>query len=542
MKKASKILAVILSLAMVFSVFGVGATASDGSAPKDLRFAKTLSKVVTDVLQGIIGGVSLMFRDPGLAKKSEYTHTPVFEGTGGFATEPTADKWLAGYGSASLIPDDLDTGGYHLAGSFGWFKGNIANGSTTDQRIYVEALDAGDGWVLFCAMDGFAITEPTTDRVRAAVKEAFDGTDAEIKAVNITCTHTHHALDFCGLGDGLSNLFSYNILHFGSSKGYDSVDARLLEILKTKTVESAKTAIESARYGELYYGAADASDILYDKQKPIVFDPNINVIKFVPDDGSSEIWLINAGVHPTTIDRSTMDVSADFPGYMVDYAKETYGADVAFYQGAQAAMTKDTGPLGIPAGADDYEVARVYAHELVDRAASVDIGSAERVAPILNMAYGYTQSKVTNNIMVLGGKLRLINSNFCKEKLSYYVCTEVGYCELGDNIAIALIPGEMSPEIMYGGVASAEESWSGEGWEYPAINTLVGGRKLLCFGLTNDELGYIVPDNDFAPEFAQFFADMLGDRNKHYEEVMSCGRETASTLTQAYIDLIGSVH
>ena len=47
---------------------------------------------------------------------------------------------------------------------------------------------------------------------------------------------------------------------------------------------------------------------------------------------------------------------------------------------------------------------------------------------------------------------------------------------------------------------------------------------------------------DFAPEFAQFFADMLGDRNKHYEEVMSCGRETASTLTQAYIDLIGSVH
>ena len=70
MKKASKILAVILSLTMVFSVFGVGATASDGSAPNDLRFAKTLSKVVTDVLQGIIGGVSLMFRDPGLAKRS----------------------------------------------------------------------------------------------------------------------------------------------------------------------------------------------------------------------------------------------------------------------------------------------------------------------------------------------------------------------------------------------------------------------------------------------------------------------------------------
>ena len=76
--------------------------------------------------------------------------------------------------------------------------------------------------------------------------------------------------------------------------------------------------------------------------------------------------------------------------------------------------------------------------------------------------------------------------------------TEIGYMEIGDNLAFALIPGELAPEIAFGGACEAKDSWLGKDWNYPSMQDIVGkDRKLMVFGLTNDQIGYILSDNDY---------------------------------------------
>ena len=43
----------------------------------------------------------------------------------------------------------------------------------------------------------------------------------------------------------------------------------------------------------------------------------------------------------------------------------------------------------------------------------------------------------------------------------------------------------------------SKDSWIGEDWEYPSMRDIVGGRKLMVLGLTNDQIGYITADNNY---------------------------------------------
>jgi hypothetical protein len=62
-------------------------------------------------------------------------------------------------------------------------------------------------------------------------------------------------------------------------------------------------------------------------------------------------------------------------------------------------------------------------------------------------------------------------------------------------------------------------------------------------GLCNDAIGYIVPDNDYAP----FIADSLwntdmgkklwGEYHRHYEEMLSAGSTAGSSIMTALNDL-----
>jgi hypothetical protein len=109
------------------------------------------------------------------------------------------------------------------------------------------------------------------------------------------------------------------------------------------------------------------------------------------------------------------------------------------------------------------------------------------------------------------------------------VITEVGYMELGNKIGIALIPGEISPEILWGGVTTKEQSWTNTSWDYAPMKDMAKVEKLLCFGLNNDQVGYILPDNDFRSLFTE------------NEEINACSLKSGSIITSAFESLVSSV-
>ena len=110
--------------------------------------------------------------------------------------------------------------------------------------------------------------------------------------------------------------------------------------------------------------------------------------------------------------------------------------------------------------------------------------------------------------------------------------SEIGYMEKGTDIAVALIPGELEASIAFGNGLSKDEAWRGEDWKYDSMQKIVGeDRELLVFGLCNDQMGYIVPTNDYMP--------MLWEDSKSIEFV-SLGSQTAITIIEEFISLVKS--
>jgi hypothetical protein len=110
----------------------------------------------------------------------------------------------------------------------------------------------------------------------------------------------------------------------------------------------------------------------------------------------------------------------------------------------------------------------------------------------------------------------------------------VGLIRLRPALEIALIPGELYPELSVGGV----ERYSGADFPdapiEPAIKQSMKAPHRMLFGLANDEVGYIIPKAEWDAK-----APWLQDAKKAwYGEVNSPGPETAPRIVGAIIELI----
>ena len=122
--------------------------------------------------------------------------------------------------------------------------------------------------------------------------------------------------------------------------------------------------------------------------------------------------------------------------------------------------------------------------------------------------------------------------------------TEISYIEI-DTLKILMIPCELFPELAYGGYLSAEESAEGKSPDInpaPLIET-AEDKDLLIFGLANDELGYVLPPNDFMLNDTQPYMDKAIDRmgRRHYEETNSMGPRTAQFISDAFVKVLDTV-
>ena len=136
---------------------------------------------------------------------------------------------------------------------------------------------------------------------------------------------------------------------------------------------------------------------------------------------------------------------------------------------------------------------------------------------------------VKNPIHIIAGREDLLASVLCRKGLGYVIVTELGYMELGGKLGVALVPGEIEPAILWGGAATKAESWSGTSWDYAPWAETCGAERLLCIGLCNDQIGYILCDNDYR--------SMLTEN----EEINAISNQVGSQLTEAFAALVAEV-
>lgn len=432
-----------------------------------------------------------------------------------FIDEPVSDKWSVGYAKNELTPDNIDEVRYFLGGYLR-FPAQEATGIIDELWVRAVVLDdnSGRGATAFAWIDAVGLMNEDVKLIREKLSDI-----TELVSINVGVTHTHSAVDTQGIWG--------TIPETGRNQEY-------MDALVEKTADAIRTAYETRSEGELYYGEKHCPEYFTDGRANKSYDEYIHLLRFVPDDASRrEIYISNFGAHPVNVDWDVHDISADFPYYVEKSVNEKCDADFIFIQGAiGGAIHCNRGASnGIDQSKDGFERMKDYSVKVADVLGEL-AETAEEVPAILNVTHAQVELSVDNFIFRLVERTKLCNVTGYSENGKIKLTTEIGYAEIGDSIKILMMPGEIFPEVVYGGFLSADKAYNGTEYPYAALNTHFDeDDSVLTFGLCNDAVGYIVPDNDYCSSLTD---------DAHSQEMVSVGPTAASSISKAFEELLAN--
>ena len=530
-----KIIAVLLAVSVFVSVFTIPALAREDVTDKAMQ---KLYTVLDNTVNALVGGIANLIATPRWGNKADYKTEHFYKGLDkGDFLDKAGDNavWSAGYANASILTGKEvgGEGNYYVGGSLAIDK-KLATEQWDDQKVRTVALSDGRGISIFSAVDCFGLANPDVRIIRAKFEEYAKSKNLDITSVNVSALHQHSCVDTFGMnGDIVDALFMSSIRTLTGQELPGGQNKEYMENLYKVAVDSMIKAVENMKTGKMYFGTVDVKEYMHDKRDPQVFDSNLNRFRFVPDEeGAKEIWIVNGSMHCVGNGAAQRELTADYPYYMEQYINEHDNADFFYILGAQLAITSDYDPLEFDEERVEKEGTvyriRTYGETLAQKLETIK--EEKEVAPILNIKFSEVWIDINNNILLLAAKGGLLKNNIHKNGFNKYsIVSEVGYAEIGEDIAIAIIPGELAPEIAFGGADTAETSWFGEDWEYPSFESKVPGRKLLVFGLTNDQVGYLLTSNNWHSIFTE------------NEEIVSTGRYGGEFVTKAFLELLESI-
>lgn len=558
-----KVISLLLSVVMVFTValtssaFAADTAASESVAVTSIDFGgiklptswdelggmmlKSLYKLADQIIDALVKGINKNIPSVKFEQKENFTSEMFFEGMEDYLSAPASNAvWSLGYGSASLQTGDELDGKHYVGGSLSFPKSKAATAIYDDQRVRVIAINdgSGRGTLIFAVIDGFGIS--STD-VRGIRKELADFAKANnIVGINISVLHQHSCVDTFGMnGDLVKMIFTNPALNrinntFGTDyKLLNGQNASFMKHLYDVTVDSVKEAVNSMTTGKMYYSEIEAGEYIRDKREPMVFDSKIHRFRFVPDNGTKETWLCNMAIHAVGNGAAGTEITGDYP-YYIEQEVNKAGANFIQIQGAELAISSKHDSLNLPEGTPRLESLKIYGTTLGKLIVESNEAETE-VAPLLNYRMKEYYVPVTNQILEFAGKLGALTNTVVATDDSnnvLEVATELGYLEIGTKLAVAIIPGELEPAIAYGGYLDADHSWTGTDFDYPSLQDIVGtDKELLVFGLMNDQIGYILEDNDYS--------SILSGVN---EEIVATGNLAGSTTINAFEELMKSIH
>lgn len=575
-----KTISVFMAVVLLFT--GTVFASANGDTAADNGGIIFVTNAINGLLNAVFMGFGALFPKDFETAEEYYSGESenFYEGTETFLDEPAENaKWHLGFGKASMVPENLKNGSkeYYTGG---YFTQKI-NGVFDDQGANAVAIsdNSGRGTVVMVTVDGIGVCNDDVRAMRAAAERKLRemGVTSNIAAININSTHCHTVIDTQGFGletlikSMFQNLFSF--LPFVEKTR--SIDPEFHRCMIDGASDAIVEAYLNMEPGELYYfetagvGRSERNNNYMDDEYGYIFNKRYDMegyqhviacFKFVPDNtDSSPTVLANLGGHPTTINRATKLLSADYPHYIEEKINAA-GMNFAFIQGAQSPISVNAGgvetkeildEINAEIAADptvaDYEKAKKLGYEFARLVIDAQ-KNARPVDPVINVRMAEVTIPLGYGLMELGAVSGLLGMTVVRDKSApsgYSIISEVGYLEIGTDIVMLTVPGELVPQLVYGNVVDKTQSYLGTDWELEYTSELVGeGKTVLVMGLCNDAIGYIVPDNDYAP----FIADSLwntemgeklfGKPQRHYEEMLSTGSKAGSTVIGALNDIV----
>lgn len=511
-----------------------------------------------------------------------------YRGTESFINKPSSKgKWSLGCASVDLTPVDYKKRAYYMGGYIAPENGfkNLIEDVVDGMCGRAIALDdgSGRGVSLFCTVDCIGITNGDVRVIRKKFREKAEKLFPEMKvaSVNIFSTHSHSCVDTEGLWTEFPQKLFRNLKRNYTGKGIPErgADEQYMRFLYEAVSDVLTAAVKDMCTGKMTLAQKDITQSYFkNKNRPsapsVVTD--ITRLTFTPDDKKKRpTVIVNLPAHPDVAGLpvksevgSGRRLCGEYVYYMGEVINEA-GYNFMFFNGAICAIYMSCGvtndglnlkhryeqsarfgreigkiTLALTKSFEEIKKDRLLYNNseiLRERAEAMQNGGEytlwcenwspvkeKKVSPVLNIRLKEVEVPVLNPIMAAAGKLKLANYKvYTREKGQYSVFTEIGYMELGKELKIAMVPGEFCCDLLTGGESlRARASVSHTDFGIPPLREIFGDDTAV-FGLANDEIGYIVPDNDFT----------MGDPKNHYHEFVSLGCKTASSVMRGFTEM-----
>lgn len=447
-----------------------------------------------------------------ILKKTEKVHLHTIN------YESSSNDWYAGFGQKQIIPNDSNEQPLYIAG--------YNNGlQITNVLDYCEAravwVDTGDKGILLIGIDCIALDSSTVQKIRENLADI-----PNCLHINVYATHTHAGADTLGMWgpigiDGKNDSYMDALIEAATAAGYEAVDHRVK--------------------GDLFFGHIETAGMYRDSRDPQVYDANLYQLRFSADNGDDNIRFLFYGAHPEALRGDNTLLSRDYAGLLCDGVTDKTGDNTIFAPGALGGliMTKEFFNTYTETGA--ITNLKITSNKLIDYALSITEDMEKKLTP--NLIYNSSTCVIPmdNTAFMLYKLLGILNSKTVRTNSAtgYGVETEVSVMQL-DELAIALIPGEIFPELVYGGEYGDASSQNKNPKPLLEIAKENGIDQLLIIGLSNDEIGYIVPPSDFLLNTEKPYFEKIVDYKgeNHYEETNSIGPKCAEIIAKTFKKLI----
>lgn len=429
--------------------------------------------------------------------------------------------WSFGFGRSVIEPPLEDEGKLYIAGYNQGLEISGVNDACEARAVW---LDAGDKGVLIIGVDCIALDSGVVAQIREGLSSVEN-----CVAVNVYSTHTHAGLDTLGLWGPLA---------------VDGKNDAYMNRLVEAAISAGREAAANVHDGKLFYGSVRTENMFRDSREPIVFDTNLYQLRFEAADDHAGLRMLFYGAHAESLRGSNSLLSRDFPGLLCDTVQQSTGDDTIFLPGAIGGLLMTKEFVSIYDAKTAVENMQVTADKLVEYTMSILPENEREISPELSLSRQTFTVPMDNPVFLLYKFLGILtNKAYPGESATgYQVESELNVLKLGD-IALGLIPGEIFPELVLGGQFGQMNPDGVNPKPLREIAAANGISDLLIIGLSNDELGYIVPPSDFllneeAPYLLRI-TDKYGE--DHYEETNSVGPMCAIAVADAFEAAMGSL-
>ncbi|MBN1665871.1 MAG: neutral/alkaline non-lysosomal ceramidase N-terminal domain-containing protein [Anaerolineales bacterium] len=357
------------------------------------------------------------------------------------------------------------------------------------------ALQQGDTSLVLCALDLIGFFQDAVQQVTGRVQVEFP----DVQLI-IASTHTHHGPDTMGL--------------WGPDDRRRGVDERYYAALKDQVVVTILDSLQRLQpVAHFKTGAIQAPGLAKNARDPEIRDEELTCLQFLDEHSNPMATVVDFPCHPEVLWEHNPIITSDYPGVLRQQIEAVTGAPAVFFSGALGGMM--TPDVQEHSFAEAEAMGRALAQVALDCLANAPSQRAGEIE--LAVRRSWFEVRLSNILFQVAIRRGLLpDPRQQKGLFKGPVRSQVNLVCIG-GCWLVTVPGELLPKL---------------GLQIKAQLRAGGAPVTGIIGLANDELGYILPPEDF-----RYPLNPLAP-GEHYEETMSISKQIGPRMMAAVAALL----